>query len=54
MAPYKVFFTPSADRALRKLPEEVQRRIVRKVAVLAENPDRLAHRRGKYKWLEVK
>ncbi len=38
MAEYKVSFKPSADRELRKLPAEVQRRIVGKVAALASNP----------------
>lgn len=38
MAQYKVFFKPSADRQLRKLPVEVQRRIVGEVAALAFNP----------------
>jgi mRNA-degrading endonuclease RelE of RelBE toxin-antitoxin system len=38
MAEYKVFFRPSADRQLRKLPAAVQRRIVVEVAALAFNP----------------
>jgi mRNA interferase RelE/StbE len=38
MAGYKVFFRPSADRQLRKLPAGVQCRIVAEVATLAANP----------------
>jgi mRNA interferase RelE/StbE len=33
-----VFFKPSADWQLRKLPADVQRRIVAQVATLALNP----------------
>lgn len=36
--PYKVFFKPSADKALRKLPLDVQRRIVAAVDGLAIEP----------------
>ena len=35
---YHVDFLLSADRALRRLPVEVQRRIVRAVAALADEP----------------
>ena len=35
---YAITFKPSADRELRRLPVEVQRRIVRAVEPLAENP----------------
>jgi mRNA interferase RelE/StbE len=38
MRKYRVFFKSSADRALRKLPHEVQRRIVGEVAMLAHDP----------------
>ena len=38
MADYKVSFKPSANRELQKLPAEVQRRVVAKVAALAINP----------------
>ncbi len=38
MREYKVFFRPSADRALKKLPQDVQRRIVGEVAILAHDP----------------
>ena len=38
MAAYRVFFKPSADRQLRRLPLEAQRRIVARVAELADNP----------------
>lgn len=38
MAQYHVFFKPSVDRQLRKLPTDVQRRIVRDVAALAFDP----------------
>ncbi len=38
MRKYKVFFRPSADRALKKLPQDVQRRIVGEVAILAHDP----------------
>ena len=38
MREYKVLFKPSADRALRKLPRDVQRRIVREAAMLAHEP----------------
>ena len=38
MREYKVLFKPSAERALRKLPQEVQRRIVGEVATLAYDP----------------
>jgi mRNA interferase RelE/StbE len=38
MREYKVLFKPSADRALRKLPKDVQRRIVGEIALLARNP----------------
>ncbi len=36
--PYKVFFKPSADKALQKLPLDVQRRIVAVVDALAIEP----------------
>ena len=35
---YRIFFKPSAERALRKLPLDAQRRVVRAVAALAGNP----------------
>jgi mRNA interferase RelE/StbE len=38
MAEYQVLFRPSVDRQLRKLPVEVQRRVVRGVAALAFDP----------------
>jgi mRNA interferase RelE/StbE len=38
MPDYKVLFRPSVDRQLRKLPVEIQRRIVREVAALASDP----------------
>jgi mRNA interferase RelE/StbE len=38
MTEYQVFFKPSAERQLRKLPVDVQRRIVGEVATLAVNP----------------
>jgi mRNA interferase RelE/StbE len=38
MREYRVLFKPSADRALRKLPHDVQRRIVGEVAMLADDP----------------
>ena len=38
MHTHKVLFKPSADRALQKLPQDVQRRIVGEVAMLAHNP----------------
>ncbi len=38
MREYKVFFRPSADRALKKLSQDVQRRIVGEVATLAYDP----------------
>ena len=38
MRKYQVFFKPSADRQLQRLPFDVQRRIVRRVAALAYDP----------------
>jgi len=38
MARYEVSFRPSADRALRRSPVDVQRRIVLAVADLADEP----------------
>ena len=38
MPRYAVYFKPSADRQLRKLPRDVQRRIVAAVDALADNP----------------
>jgi mRNA interferase RelE/StbE len=38
MARYEVVFRPSADRALRRLPGDAQRRIVLAVADLADEP----------------
>ena len=38
MSQYRVLFKRSADRALRKLPLAVQRRIVAEVDSLAHNP----------------
>jgi len=35
---YAVHFKPSADKALRRLPADVQRRIVRAVEALADDP----------------
>jgi mRNA interferase RelE/StbE len=35
---YTVEFVPSVDRALRRLPEATQRRIVRAVEVLSNDP----------------
>jgi mRNA interferase RelE/StbE len=37
-AGYHVFFAPAADRQLRKLPENVQRRIVRATEALQSDP----------------
>jgi mRNA interferase RelE/StbE len=37
-SPYKVIFKPSADKALSKLPVDVQRRIVAAVEALAVEP----------------
>ena len=38
MPQYKVFFKPSADRQLQKLPADVQRRIINQVAALGFAP----------------
>ncbi len=38
MAQHKVLFKASADKALRKLPESIQKRIVAAVDVLRDNP----------------
>jgi len=38
MREYKVLFKPSADRALQKLPHDVERRIVGETSLLARNP----------------
>lgn len=38
MREYKVLFKSSADRALKKLPHDVQRRIVGEVETLAYDP----------------
>jgi mRNA interferase RelE/StbE len=38
MASYAVIYKPSADRALRKLPEKVQRRIAAATDALADDP----------------
>jgi mRNA interferase RelE/StbE len=38
MPPYAIEFKPSADKALKRLPAEAQRRIVAAVERLAENP----------------
>ena len=38
MARYRVLFKPSADKALRKLPVSVQKRIVAAVDGLEDNP----------------
>ncbi len=38
MAAYRIFFRPSADRQLQRLPRDAQRRIVREVAALAHDP----------------
>lgn len=38
MREYKVYFKPSADRALKKLPPDAQRRIVGAAAMLAYEP----------------
>jgi mRNA interferase RelE/StbE len=38
MPQYTVEFKPSADRALKRLPDAVQRRIVAATERLAENP----------------
>ncbi|MGA2622181.1 MAG: type II toxin-antitoxin system RelE/ParE family toxin [Thermoguttaceae bacterium] len=38
MTPYEVFFKPSADRQLQKLPPDIQRRIVSELAAVALNP----------------
>jgi mRNA interferase RelE/StbE len=38
MARYTVFFKPSADKALARLPKTVQKRIVAAVEELQENP----------------
>jgi mRNA interferase RelE/StbE len=36
--PYAVIYKPSADKALRKLPEKVQRRIAAATEALGEDP----------------
>lgn len=38
MPKYAVLFKPSADKQLRRLPEDVQKRIVRAVEALADDP----------------
>ena len=38
MADYRIIVKPSADKALQRLPMEVQRRIVAKLAELATEP----------------
>lgn len=38
MPQYKILFKRSADRALKKLPQDVQRRIAGEAARLANNP----------------
>jgi len=38
MTKYKVLFKRSADRALKKLPQDLQRRIAGEAALLANNP----------------
>jgi mRNA interferase RelE/StbE len=38
MSQYRVLFKSSADRALKKLPDAVQRRIVAEVEILAHDP----------------
>jgi mRNA interferase RelE/StbE len=35
---YRIFYKPSADRELQRLPVDVQRRIVKAVHRLADNP----------------
>jgi mRNA interferase RelE/StbE len=35
---YRVFITPSADRVIAKLPQDVRRRVADRIAALAENP----------------
>jgi mRNA interferase RelE/StbE len=35
---YNVTFAPAADRQLRKVPEDVQRRVVRAVELLEDEP----------------
>ena len=36
--PYRVAFASGADRALAKLPHDIQRRIVKRVTALADDP----------------
>ncbi len=38
MPQYAVFFKPSADKALRRLPKEIQRRIIIAVNNLQDDP----------------
>jgi mRNA interferase RelE/StbE len=38
MHQYRVLFKTSADRSLKKLPDNIQRRIVAEVEMLARNP----------------
>jgi mRNA interferase RelE/StbE len=38
MSPYKIELKPSAQRELKKLPKRLQRRIVNKIDLLADDP----------------
>ena len=35
---YEIIFKPSAEKALSKLPKNIQARILEKIAILEENP----------------
>lgn len=43
--PYQVIFRPTAEREIRKLPKEIQTRVVRAAEALAQNP--LSHKHEK-------
>jgi len=43
--PYRVELTPAAQRDLRRLPQEVQARLVAPILALAENPRRVGARK---------
>lgn len=35
---YEIIFKPSAEKALSKLPKNIQARVLEKIAILEENP----------------
>lgn len=43
MPAFAVYFTPAADKALRRLPRDVRALIVGKVEALARDPDHAAN-----------